>query len=226
MQLIGKLYRDTKAGWKADWTFVDARQGAVELVAAPTPTPRQLMATGADGAADALMKRYAKRGTAGQPGSYRVTFTGIDSSDDFIRLAGYLQKLAVVRRITPVRATPTGLEYDLELVSGLPGFNRMLARDDVVEVLEGLEGRAAGLPAALIGDANASAIAGRDRAVPAPPAVDCARPGRVLAGVAAGADPDAVRVRRDAGLARRSAGRPAASAPVARATSRWRWCSR
>ena len=70
-----------------------------------------------------------------------MTFTGIDSSDDFIRLAGYLQKLSVVRRITPMRATPVGLEYELELVSGLPGFNRMLARDDVVEVLEGLEGQ-------------------------------------------------------------------------------------
>lgn len=140
MQLIGKLYRDTTAGWKADWTFVDG--GKVLSNWSQTGTdPRQLMANGADGAADALMKRYAKRVTAGQPGSYRVTFTGIDSSDDFIRLAGYLQKLSVVRRITPTRATPLGLEYDLELVSGLPGFNRMLVRDDVVEVMEGLEGQ-------------------------------------------------------------------------------------
>lgn len=140
MQLIGKLYRDAEAGWKADWTFVDA--GKVLSNWSQTGTdPRQLMASGADGAADALMKRYAKRVVAGQPGSYRVTFAGIDSSDDFIRLAGYLQKLAVVRRTTPVRATPLGLEYELELVSGLPGFNRMLARDGVVEVLEGLEGQ-------------------------------------------------------------------------------------
>ncbi len=140
MQLIGKLYRDTTAGWKADWTFVDG--GKVLSTWSQTGTdPRQLMASGADGAADALMKRYAKRATSGQPGSYRVTFTGIDSSEDFIRLAGYLQKLSVVRRLTPTRATPLGLEYDLELVSGLPGFNRMLMRDDVIEVMEGLEGQ-------------------------------------------------------------------------------------
>ena len=56
-------------------------------------------------------------------------------------LLGYLQKLAVVRRITPVRATPQGLEYELELVSGLPGFNRMLDKGGVVQTLEGLEGQ-------------------------------------------------------------------------------------
>ncbi|BDU17674.1 DUF2066 domain-containing protein [Lysobacter auxotrophicus] len=140
MQLIGKLYRDTTAGWKADWTFVDA--GKVLANWSQTGADaRQLMAGGADGAADALMKRYAKRAPSGEPGLYRVTFTGIDSSDDFIRLAGYLQKLSVVRRITPVRATPQGLEYELDLVSGMPGFNRLLARDGVVDVLEGLEGQ-------------------------------------------------------------------------------------
>lgn len=140
MQLIGKLYRDTTAGWKADWTFVDA--GKVLANWSQTGADaRQLMASGADGAADALMKRYAKRAPTGEPGAYRVTFAGIDSSDDFIRLAAYLQKLSVVRRATPVRATPQGLEYELDLVSGLPGLHRLLGRDGVVDVLEGLEGQ-------------------------------------------------------------------------------------
>lgn len=140
MQLIGKLYRDPTEGWKADWTFVDT--GKVLATWSQTGADaRQLMAGGADGAADALMKRYAKRAPTGEPGLYRVTFTGIDSSDDFIRLAGYLQKLSVIRRSTPTRATPDGLEYELELISGMPGLNRMLTRDDVVEVLEGLEGQ-------------------------------------------------------------------------------------
>lgn len=140
MQLIGKLYRDTTAGWKADWTFVDA--GKVLANWSQTGADaRQLMASGADGAADALMKRYAKRAPTGEPGAYRVTFAGIDSSDEFIRLAAYLQKLSVVRRATPVRATPQGLEYELDLVSGLPGLHRLLGRDGVVDVLEGLEGQ-------------------------------------------------------------------------------------
>lgn len=140
MQLIGKLYRDPTEGWKADWTFVDA--GKVLANWSQTgPDARQLMAGGADGAADALMKRYAKRAPTGEPGVYRVTFTGVDSSDDFIRLAAYLQKLSVVRRHTPTRATPQGLEYELELVSGLPGLHRVLARDEVIEVIEGLDGQ-------------------------------------------------------------------------------------
>jgi len=140
MQLIGKLYRDTTEGWKADWIFVDTGK-VLSNWSQAGPDARQLMAGGADGAADALMKRYAKRAPSGEPGLYRVTFTGIDSSDDFIRLAGYLQKLSVVRRLAPVHATPQGLEYELDLVSGMPGFNRLLARDGVVDVMEGLEGQ-------------------------------------------------------------------------------------
>ncbi|MFC3551038.1 DUF2066 domain-containing protein [Lysobacter cavernae] len=139
MQLIGKLYRD-KAGWKGDWTFVDGGK-VLSSWSNTGADARLVMASGADGAADALTRRYAKRSAAGPAGSYRVTVTGIDSSDDFIRLAGYLQKLAVVRKVTPVRATPQGLEYELDLISGLAGFNRMVSGGNVLEPLEGLEGQ-------------------------------------------------------------------------------------
>lgn len=77
------------------------------------------MAGGADGAADALVKRYARSET-GPAGSYRMTFTGIDSSDDLNCLAGYLQGMSVVQRITPVRATAEGLEVSWKLLTGLP----------------------------------------------------------------------------------------------------------
>ena len=43
-----------------------------------------------------------------------------------MRLAGYLQGLPVVRRITPVRATPERLEVDLDLTTGLSGFRRLV----------------------------------------------------------------------------------------------------
>jgi uncharacterized protein len=46
-----------------------------------------------------------------------------------MRLSGYLQKMAVVRRITPVHASGDRLELDLELLSGLSGFQRMLGDD-------------------------------------------------------------------------------------------------
>jgi hypothetical protein len=124
MQLVGKLYRD-KGGWTADWVFVDAGKVLAKWSVSDADA-RRAMASGADGTADALVKRYGKRGSAGPAGTYRVLFTGIRSTDDYLRLTGHLQKMAVVRRITPVRASGDTLELDLELVSGLAGFRRTM----------------------------------------------------------------------------------------------------
>lgn len=135
MQLIGKVYRSA-AGWSADWTFVDNGRVLANWSATDSDA-RRLIASGADGAADALAKRYAKRSAVGPAGTYAVTFTGIDGSDEYIRLAGYLEKLAIVRRITPQRATPEGVVFELELATGLPGFRRMADRDGVIVAEEG-----------------------------------------------------------------------------------------
>lgn len=124
MQLAGKLYRN-KGGWTADWTFIDGGK-VLATWSVSDPDARRAMSSGADGAADALVKRYGKRGSAGPAGTYRVVFNGIASTDDYLRLMGYLQKMSVVKRITPVRASGETLELDLELVSGLSGFRRML----------------------------------------------------------------------------------------------------
>jgi hypothetical protein len=88
---------------------------------------RRAMAAGADGAADALVKRYAKRGGpgAGTPGSYTVSFAGIDNGDDYIRLSAMLQKIAVVRGFRPLHATPGTLDVQLDLSTGLAGFRRL-----------------------------------------------------------------------------------------------------
>lgn len=135
MQLIGKVYR-SGAGWKGDWTFVDS--GKVLSTWSTTDTDaRRVISTGADVAADALFKRYAKAGSAGPAGTYAVTFSGIDSSDDYIRLAGYLDNLAIVRKITPQRATPESVTFSLDLATGLSGFRRMADRDGVVIAAEG-----------------------------------------------------------------------------------------
>ena len=80
MQLIGKLYR-SKGGWAADWTFVDNGR-VLSKWSTSEGDARRAMAGGADGAADALTKRYAKRSPSGPPGKYRVTFTGIDDGAD------------------------------------------------------------------------------------------------------------------------------------------------
>ena len=131
MQLIGKLYRK-EGGWAADWSFLD-RGRVLAQWSESGASPRQVLATGADGAADALVKRYAKAPEASGPaGAYRVTFTGIDSADDYVRLSGYLQGLAVVQRLTPVAATARGVVFELQLISGLRGFQRMVERDGLL----------------------------------------------------------------------------------------------
>ncbi|QLQ28386.1 MAG: DUF2066 domain-containing protein [Pseudoxanthomonas sp.] len=124
MQLVGKLYRN-KGGWTADWVFVDAGKVLAKWSVSDADA-RRAMASGADGTADALVKRYGKRGSAGPAGTYRVLFAGIRTTDDYLRLTGHLQRMAVVRRITPVRASGDTLELDLELVSGLAGFRRTM----------------------------------------------------------------------------------------------------
>ncbi|MGY1424190.1 DUF2066 domain-containing protein [Lysobacter sp. A289] len=130
MQLIGKLYRDGGA-WKADWIFVDKGK-VLSRWSESDANARQLMATGADGAADALMKRYAKRSQTGPAGTYQVAFTGLDSADDYLRLAGYLQQLPVVSAMAPLRASAQQMEFNLELVSGLAGFELMVDGDGVL----------------------------------------------------------------------------------------------
>jgi hypothetical protein len=135
MQLIGKLYRG-KSGWVADWKFVDNGK-LLASWSVDNPDARQAMANGADGAADALVKRYAKQAVGGMPGTYRVIFSGIGSSDDYLRLSAALQQAAVVRRIAPVRVDGDTLEADLDLLSGVEGLKRMLGEDGPVVGGEG-----------------------------------------------------------------------------------------
>ena len=130
MQLIGKLYR-AEGGWKADWIFVDGGR-VLSRWSEEGGNALKVMATGADGAADALMKRYAKAPETGPAGTYRIAFTGLDSADDYVRLSGYLQRLAVVRGLTPLTASPDSVAFDVELISGVSGFNRLVDGGDVL----------------------------------------------------------------------------------------------
>lgn len=128
MQLVGKLYRGKAGGWTADWVFVDSGKVLANW-SISDPDARRAMASGADGAADALVKRYAKAASAGPAGVYRVSVTGIGSADDYLRLSSVLQNTSVVRRIVPVQASGDRLELDLDLLSGISGLNRMLGSD-------------------------------------------------------------------------------------------------
>lgn len=139
MQLVGKLYR-SGANWKADWVFVDSGK-VLSKWSEDGSDARRVMASGADGAADALIRRYAKRGSSGlgAAGTYRVAFEGLRNADDYLRLAAALQGNSVVRRVVPVRATAERYEVDLELKTGLPGFERLAGDDAPFARVEGDE---------------------------------------------------------------------------------------
>jgi uncharacterized protein len=139
MQLIGKLYRKG-TGWKADWIFVDSGR-VLSKWSSENADARAAMSAGADGTADALIRRYARSsGAAGPAGAYRVRITGIDSADDYIRLMGHLQELAVVRKVRPISAGSDGLLLELDLLSGLPGFRKMIGSRGMLVGSESAEG--------------------------------------------------------------------------------------
>jgi len=133
MQLIGKLQR-SGGGWVADWTFVDKGK-TLSSWQTTHADARRAMAGGAEGAADALFKRYAKAGSGGPAGIYRVRILDVDSADDYLRLIGYLDGVAIVKRVRPVLALPGELQLDLELATGVSGFARLVERGDVLSVV-------------------------------------------------------------------------------------------
>ena len=133
MQLLGQLYRNGE-GWKADWIFVDNGR-VLSRWSESGADARRTMLTGADGAADALIRRYAKAGSGGPAGIYRVRILDVDSADDYLRLIGYLDGVAIVKRVRPVLALPGELQLDLELATGVSGFARLEERGDVLSVV-------------------------------------------------------------------------------------------
>jgi len=124
MQLMGKLYRNG-SGWAADWIFVDHGK-VLDRWTTSDRSALRAMAGGADGAADALSRRYAKAEPIGEPGRYTVAFTGLDDAGDYLRLVAWLRDVPVVRDATPVAASPGRLELQLDLATGLPGLRRVL----------------------------------------------------------------------------------------------------
>jgi hypothetical protein len=135
MQLIGKMYRKG-AGWATDWTFVDSGRVLASRSISDSD-PRRAMLGGADVAADALIKRYARAPSTQPAGTYRVVFSGLRSAEDYIKVSALLQRMPVVRRIAPVRASGDRIEFDLDLLTGMTGFQRMLGEDAPVVAVEG-----------------------------------------------------------------------------------------
>ncbi len=133
IQLIGKLQR-TPTQWRADWTLVDSGK-VIGNWQTSSADARRAMAGGADGAADALYRRYARAGSGGTSGTFRVQIAGFRDGADYLRVAGYLGGISIVRRIVPVAATPDRLDLDLELSTGVANFARYVGRGDVLVAL-------------------------------------------------------------------------------------------
>lgn len=128
MQLMGKLYRGSGGGWVADWVFVDNGR-VLNRWSANETDARRAMASGADGAADALVRRYAKALPSGAPGVHRVIVHGVNTADDWLRVSASLQAHPMLKSLRPVRASGDRIELDLDLSTGLAGFNRLLGAD-------------------------------------------------------------------------------------------------
>ncbi|PJK11584.1 hypothetical protein CO608_03515 [Lysobacteraceae bacterium NML08-0793] len=136
MQLLGKLYRAGN-GWRADWIFVDDGK-VLARTSSSDADARRTMAGGADMAADALIRKYARAtAPASPPGDFTITISGIGSANDYLRLMGWLEGHPLVGSVVPVSAAGSEWVLRLHLKSGLAGFTRALARDGVLAPVEG-----------------------------------------------------------------------------------------
>lgn len=130
-QLLGRLFREGQ-GWTADWVLTSG-DSELSRWSFSDPSAQRALASGADGAADAIARRDATRADVGEPAVHRVLITGLRLADDFTRAMGYLQTLPVVRELEVEEATPDSLSLRLDLAVGVPAFEGFLATGDVLE---------------------------------------------------------------------------------------------
>lgn len=133
VMLIGSMARSA-AGWTASWLLVDG-QTTLNQWSFSDADAQPVIASGADGAADAIAKRDSLEVDAGDPGIYTVEIIGIRSAADYLRLMGYLQTLAVVRDLEVTHSGSEQLTVKLDLTVGLKGFDALLATGQVLESL-------------------------------------------------------------------------------------------
>ncbi len=132
VQLVGKLARSA-AGWNAQWVLLD---GGAELArwSETNPDARLAMANGADGAADALARKYARMAAGGPAGTFTVEIDGVRNGDDYVRAMGYLESIGIVRKIVLLGANDARLRMQLELATGIEGLRSVLAAGEVLDL--------------------------------------------------------------------------------------------
>jgi hypothetical protein len=129
-QLLGKVYRQPP-GWAAEWVLT---QAGVELArwSYSDADPRRVIASGVDEGANALAARDSIKIDSGIAGVYAIEVAGVQSQSDYLRLMGYLETLAIVRRVGVLEATPGQMRVQLDLSVGMKGFRTLLAGGSVL----------------------------------------------------------------------------------------------
>jgi hypothetical protein len=130
-QLLGKMYRSA-GGWTADWVLSRGESELSRWTYSDT-SPQRVIASGADGAADALAARDGIAFATGQPGPLQIEVAGIRSAADFARAMGYLQSLPVVRSVDVLEAGADTLRLQLDLAVGPEGFDRFVASGSTLD---------------------------------------------------------------------------------------------
>ncbi len=130
-QLVGKLVR-TAGGWSAQWVLLDGG-GELNRWSETNPDARLAMANAADGAADALARKYAKVTAGGPAGTFTIEIDGLRSGDDYVRAMGYLEGLGIVRKIVLVDTVEDRLRMQLDLTTGIEGFRSVVGVSQVLE---------------------------------------------------------------------------------------------
>jgi len=133
-QLLGKVYRAPPAGWAADWVMT---QGGVEIArwSYSDSDPRRVIASGVDEGANALAARDSVKLDTGVAGLYSVEVVGVNTQADYLRLMGYLEMLAVVRRVGVTEAVPGQVRVLLDLGVGMRGFRTLVAGGSTLRAL-------------------------------------------------------------------------------------------
>lgn len=131
--LIGKVYRSV-SGWSAWWALW---QDGAELARWPiTDTEaRNVIAAGADNAANYFAKRDSSRLDAGRAGVVRMEISGIQSLADYVSAMGFLQTHASVRAVDVEVATPGKLLLRVDLRSGVVAFRGLMRSSKVLQPL-------------------------------------------------------------------------------------------
>jgi uncharacterized protein len=136
VSLVGKLYRSA-SGWTAEWALYDGEQRLAETTPS-APEAASVLAAGADLAADTLAARAAEAAqNAGQAGRYRIWIEGLHSAEDYARTLAYLQRLSVVRGVSPLQVDGARLQVEVDMNTGLEGLSRLIETGTTLRLLDG-----------------------------------------------------------------------------------------